>query len=108
MVLDDKEFLIEVDRGSEDLDTFENKIRKYLTYAAHNPDMWFYVLITVQGYRSTMERRKDNILDILERKNVPPFHYLVASHEAALTDPMGKIWTTWKNPDPISLADLRV
>lgn len=108
MVLDDKVLLVEVDRGTEELDRFEDKIRKYISYSASHPDDWFYVLITVQGYRSTAELRIQHILDILKRKNVHAFQYLVAPHEAVLADPLGKVWAIWKDPTPhLSLSDLR-
>src|ERR1019366_5538265 len=46
--LDDKLFFLEVDRGTEDLDAFETKIKKYLKLAQDHQGVNWYVLITVQ------------------------------------------------------------
>jgi hypothetical protein len=104
---DDKLFFLEVDRGTEDLESFEKKIKKYLKLAQDHPHVKWYVLITIQGYRQTAPKRAQNIAGVLERLNVAPFHYLIGFHEHVLTDALGKVWSTWKKPlDQLSLTDL--
>ena len=41
MVLDGKVLLVEVDQGTEELDRFEDKIRKYISYSANHPTSGF-------------------------------------------------------------------
>jgi hypothetical protein len=103
---DDKLFFLEVDRGTEDLEAFEAKIKKYLKLAQDSNTKW-YVLITIQGYRQSAPKRAQNIAGVLEHLNVAPFHYLIGFHDVVLTDALGKVWSTWKRPlDQLSLTDL--
>ena len=96
MVLNGKLYLWEIDRGSEDFEALEAKVKKYVAFsdslgAETSP---FQVIFTLQKYRRmSLGNRADALLDLLaskKRRN----QFLVAKHSDVLTNPLGAIYVS--------------
>jgi hypothetical protein len=88
----DQVLFFEVDRGSEDIETLQNKVTKYKKLADANPGSPFIVVFTVQGYQGASARpRGEKILkEVLapaKRGNL----FLATPHKAFLADPLGPV-----------------
>src|SRR5262249_48843664 len=82
----------EVDRGSEDMETLKDKIRKYTKLADANSSSPFIVIFTVQGYQGApaklrAERIMNEVLAPAKRGNM----FLVTPHKLFRSDPLGQV-----------------
>lgn len=88
----DKDFFLEVDRGSEDLPDIKSKVQFYTEFSRANPDKPFWVLFTVAPYRrSNLENRIRRFLEIFDdahRGN----QFLLCPHALAKQDPLAPVW----------------
>lgn len=88
----DQVVFIEVDRGSEELDTLHNKIAKYTKLADAHPGSPFIVIFTVQGYQGEPAKPRGEeilrkVLSPAKRGNL----FLATPHKAFLQDPLGPV-----------------
>lgn len=101
MVLNGRLYLWEVDRGSEDFEQLEAKVKKYVAFsdslgAEAAP---FQVIFTLQKYRRmSLNNRAHRLLELLaskKRRN----QFLVAKHREVLTDPLGAVYVSPTDPE---------
>lgn len=105
---DGKVFVLEVDRGTEDLDKqLEPKIDKYIAFSNANPSYKFQVVITLQKYRRMdLGNRAGRVLAMLQEKRRGN-QFIVASHTKLVKDPFGKVCASPLAPEvPIGLGDV--
>jgi hypothetical protein len=88
----DQVIFIEVDRGTEDMDTLKEKVRKYTKLADANPHSPFVVIFTIQGrdgapVKPRGEKILREVLAPAKRGNL----FLASPHKAFLLDPLGPV-----------------
>lgn len=106
MVVNEKVFFWEVDRGTEDGEQLEDKINKYVAFARAYPKDRFFVLFSMQGSRYyNLDARVKWMLKLLG-KRASGYQFLVAEHAAAIATPLEAIFTSSQDPEPVSLLDL--
>jgi hypothetical protein len=98
MVLNGRVYLLEVDRGSEDLEQLTHKIRKYVAFADSLPSESFQVVFTLQKYRRMhFGNRADAVIDLLARQKRRNM-FVVARHSDVLADPLGPVFVSPLDP----------
>jgi hypothetical protein len=98
MVLNDRVYLWEVDRGSMDFDQLSAKINKYCDFADSLGGEAFQVIFTLQKYRRlSLGNRADRLLEMLTRKKRRHM-FLVAKQADVLTTPMGPVFVSPVDP----------
>lgn len=107
-VVDGKVFFLEVDRGTEDPEQLEDKIRKYKDFSTNFPDEWFYVLFAVQGSRYyKLSERLKWIMKLLD-KHTPGKQFLVTEQQLAEQNPLGEIYISAQDSKPTSILSLKL
>jgi hypothetical protein len=103
MVLNGKVYLLEVDRGSEDLEQLAAKVKKYIAFADSLPDESFQVVFTLQKYRRMhFGHRADAVLDLFARQKRRNM-FVAARHSDVLADPLGAVFVSPLDPSKKSL-----
>lgn len=107
MQLYGKNFYWEIDRGSENLETIEEKIHKY-KQVSNSVDYWFYVIFTVaHNRRRTIDDRCEDIVNVIQQQNTKRYQFLVARQPDVLADPLGKVFVPAADPTSfLSLQEL--
>lgn len=91
----DKVFFLEVDRGSEDVATLADKVRKYVKLAHAFPKQPIQVLFTVQRYmRQDLKNRTEKIIKHAIHPAKANEMFLVAPHDLFLKDPSAPVCIT--------------
>lgn len=91
----DRIFFLEVDRGSEDLATLAEKVRRYVKLANRFPNQPITVLFTMQRYmRQDLKLRTENFI----KHGIHPVKrndlFFVVPHDLFLIDPLAPVCIT--------------
>jgi hypothetical protein len=99
----DTVYFLEVDRGSEDMDTLKEKCRKYVRLAKHHPKEKILIVFTAQHYESenpeTLKKRVHRMITEAIQPHRSNELFVIVPHEVFKRDPLGQVCITPGNWD---------
>jgi hypothetical protein len=100
-------FYWELDRGQEDLETIEGKVKKYQKFLNETQHIFFIIFVVESTRYKTIEERCEDITNVIASQNTKGFQFLVARHADVIENPLGSVFLPVNAPDQfISLDQL--